>query len=58
MSGDIPTGRTEIDNFNGHLIELAHGRDCDLNRTVHALVKRMAQERLAPALHWLDEIAA
>ena len=57
MSGDIP-GRTEIDNFNGHLIELAGGRDCDLNQTVCALVKRMEQEKLAPALHWLDEIAA
>ncbi len=59
MAGDIPRGRTEIDNFNGHLIELAGGRvACDLNRTVYALVKRMEQQRLAPALHWLDEIAA
>lgn len=58
MSGDIPKGRTEIDNFNGHLIELAGGRACSLNQTVCALVKRMEQERLAPALHWLDEIAA
>jgi len=58
MSGDIPTGRTEIDNFNGHLIELAGGRACELNRAVHALVTRMANERLVPGLHWLDEIAA
>ena len=58
MSGDIPKGRTEIDNFNGHLIELAGSRACNLNRTVYALVKRMEQERLAPALHWLDNIAA
>lgn len=58
MSGDIPRGRTEIDNFNGHLIDLAGDGACDLNRIVHALVKRMEQERLAPALHWLDEIAA
>lgn len=58
MSGDIPKGRTEIDNFNGHLIELAGGHACDLNRTVYALVKRMEQQRQAPAMHWLDEIAA
>ncbi len=58
MSGDIEKGRTEIDNFNGHLIELAGDRVCDINRAVYALVKRMEQERLAPALHWLDEIAA
>jgi len=58
MSGDIEEGRTEIDNFNGHLIELAGGRACGLNRIVHSLVKRMEQQRLAPALHWLDEIAA
>ena len=58
MSGDIPKGRTEIENFNGHLIELAGGGACDLNRTVYALVKRMEQERSTPALHWLDKIAA
>ncbi len=56
MSGDIPKGRTEIDNFNGHLIELAEGRACELNRSVHALVTRMAQQRLTPGLHRLDEI--
>lgn len=58
MSGDIEKGRTEIDNFNGHLIELAAGRACGLNRIVHARVKRMEQQRLAPDLHWLHEIAA
>lgn len=58
MSGDIPKGRTEIDNFNGHLIDLAGDRACDLNRTVHALVKRMERDRVTPALHWLDQIAA
>ena len=56
MSGDIETGRTEIDNFNRHLIELAGDRVCDMNRAVYALVKRMTTDRLAPALHRLDEI--
>ncbi len=58
MSGDIEKGRTEIDNFNGHLIELAAGGVCDMNRAVYALVKRMETQRLAPALHRLDGIAA
>ena len=58
MSGDIEKGRTEIDNFNGHLIELAGDRDCEMNRAVYALVKRMETDRLAPALHRLDEIAS
>lgn len=57
MSGDIQKGRTEIDNFNGYLIELARRRGCDLNQTVHALVSRMAQQRLTPGLHWLEKVA-
>ena len=56
MSGDIPKGRTEIDNFNGYLIELARGRGCELNRSVHELVTRMAQQRLTPGLRWLEEV--
>lgn len=56
MSGDIPTGRTEIENFNGHLLELADGRGCELNQRVYALVKRLEQERQTPALKWLDEL--
>jgi 2-dehydropantoate 2-reductase len=58
MSGDIPTGRTEIDYFNGHLIELAGNRDIPLNRLAYDLVKRMAKERATPAPHWLNELLA
>ncbi len=56
MSGDIPKGRTEIDYFNGHLIELAGDRDIPLNRLVYDLVKRMERERATPAPQWLDEL--
>lgn len=56
MSGDIPKGRTEIDYFNGHLIELAGDRDIPLNRRAYNLVKRMEKERATPAPHWLDEL--
>jgi 2-dehydropantoate 2-reductase len=57
MSGDLPRGRTEIDFYNGHLIELAErcGEPCTLNRQVHELVKRMERERLAPGLDRLQE---
>ena len=58
MSRDIPKGRTEIDNFNGHLLELANGSPCELNRSAHALVKRMEQHRETPSLRWLSELAA
>lgn len=56
MSGDIPKGRTEIEFFNGHLIELAGDREIPLNRRAYALVRRMEQERATPAPHWLDEL--
>ncbi len=58
MSGDLPRGQTEIDNYNGHLIELAGDRPCPWNRRVYALVKRMESERRSPGLHALDELAA
>jgi 2-dehydropantoate 2-reductase len=56
MSGDIPTGRTEIDYFNGHLLELAGDGDFPLNRLAYNLVKRMERERATPAPCWLDEL--
>ena len=56
MSGEIPKGRTEIDYFNGHLIELAGNRNIDLNRRCYDLVKRMEKERAAPAPRWIDEL--
>ena len=58
MSGDIPKGRTEIDYFNGHLIQLAGDRAIPLNRRAYALVRRMEQQRATPAPHWLDELVA
>jgi len=56
MSGDLPKGRTEMDNYNGHLIALAEARPCPLNRAVVALVKRMETERLTPGLGRLEEL--
>jgi 2-dehydropantoate 2-reductase len=58
MSGDVVTGRTEIDYYNGHLIELAGTRPCPLNRAVYELVKRMERDRTQPHRAVLDQIAA
>ena len=58
MSGDLPTGRTEIDFYNGHLLELAGDTPCPLNRRVYDLIKRMERERFAPQLDILEEAAS
>jgi 2-dehydropantoate 2-reductase len=56
MSKDLPAGRTEIDNYNRHLIELAGARPCPLNRRVYALVKRMEGERMRPCVELLAKL--
>jgi 2-dehydropantoate 2-reductase len=58
MSGDLPKGRTEIDYYNRHLIELAGDRPCPLNQRVYSVVKRMEEARLVPHLDMLEELAA
>lgn len=57
MANDLPAGRTEIDYYNGHLIDLAGGRPCPLNQRVYDRVKRMEQERTLPYVGVLDELA-
>jgi len=58
MSGDLPKGRTEIEYYNRHLIDLAGDRPCPLNRRVCDLVRRMEARRLPPGPAVLDELAA
>jgi 2-dehydropantoate 2-reductase len=57
MSGDLPRGRTEIEYYNRHLIDVAGQRPCPLNQRVYDLVKRMERDRLAPGLQWLQPMA-
>jgi 2-dehydropantoate 2-reductase len=57
MSGDLPAGRTEIDYYNGHLLDLAGDGLYPLNRRVYALIKRMERERIAPHLGILEELS-
>ncbi len=63
MANDLPAGRTEIENYNGYLINLAsRGRvcpdaaSCPLNRRVYSLIKTMEQQRLPPGPERLLEL--
>jgi 2-dehydropantoate 2-reductase len=56
MNGDLPQGRTEIDNYNRYLIDLAGERPCPLNRRIYGLIKRMERERIPPSLGMLDQL--
>jgi 2-dehydropantoate 2-reductase len=58
MSGDLSAGHTEIDYYNGHLLDLAGDAPFPLNHRVYALVKRMERERISPHLDMLEELNA
>jgi 2-dehydropantoate 2-reductase len=58
MAGEIQKGRTEIDNYNGHLIRLAEETNtpCPLNRAVYALVAQMTNQKAAPSVDVLSDL--
>jgi 2-dehydropantoate 2-reductase len=56
MAHDLSAGRTEIEYYNRHLIDVAGDRPCALNRRVYTVVKRMERERMAPHRGVLDEL--
>jgi 2-dehydropantoate 2-reductase len=56
MAGDIARGRTEIDNYTGHLLRVAGDRPCPLNRRVYDLVKRLECRREVPGVAVLQEL--
>jgi 2-dehydropantoate 2-reductase len=56
MAGDLPHGPTELDNYNGHLLELVGDREAPLNRAVYRLARRVEEEGHEPSLRWLDEL--
>lgn len=58
MHGDVKTGRTELENYNGYLIRLAGERPCPANRAVYRLVKQMEHERQVPSRSMLNRLAA
>jgi 2-dehydropantoate 2-reductase len=57
MAGDLPKGRTEIDYYNKHLIDLAEDRPCPLNRRIYEVVCGMQAARVLPSIRVLDEFA-
>jgi 2-dehydropantoate 2-reductase len=57
MAGDLPTGRTEIDYYSGHLLEVAGETPCPINRRIYELIKRMEREHLKPHLDVLEELS-
>ena len=58
MSPDMGSGRTEIDAYNGHLIRLAAGFPCPINRAVVGMVEKISRQRLTPAHSHLRELAS
>jgi 2-dehydropantoate 2-reductase len=48
MAPDLPSGRTEIEAYNGYLVRLAGTTPCPLNRAVLAMVRRFERERTLP----------
>jgi 2-dehydropantoate 2-reductase len=58
MAGDLPNGPTELDNYNGYLLNIAGDRQVPLNRQVYALAKYVEENGLQPGISWLDELLA
>jgi 2-dehydropantoate 2-reductase len=57
MARDIVTGRTEVDNYNGHLLRLANGTPCPLNKRVYEMSKRLESERRVGGVEVFDELS-
>ncbi|QDU22649.1 ketopantoate reductase family protein [Urbifossiella limnaea] len=60
MAGEIAKGRTELDNYTGHLLWLADatGEPAPLNREVYDLVSGMTAARAAPGIDRLSGLGA
>jgi 2-dehydropantoate 2-reductase len=58
MHADLPRGKTEIDFYNGYLIELAGKRPCPLNLAIYDLIKSMEREHSRPGLEAVDRLCA
>jgi 2-dehydropantoate 2-reductase len=56
MSLDLPAGKTEVDNYNGYLLQLAGDYRASLNRLTYSLVKRMEAARTLPAISHLCDL--
>lgn len=58
MAGEIATGRTELENYNGHLLQLAGTTiPCPVNRAVYDRVLAMQEQRAQPDRAIWDDLA-
>ncbi|CAN5175151.1 hypothetical protein BH11PLA2_BH11PLA2_07000 [soil metagenome] len=59
MAGEIEQGRTELDNYTGHLLRLAGDTiSAPINRRVYEVVSRMTRERIPPHRGVIDELSS
>ena len=56
MSNDLPAGKTEIDHYNGYLLQLAGDFPAPLNRLTYRMVKNMEVARACPGISHLVEL--
>jgi len=56
MNADLLKGQTEIDCYNGYLIDLARNCPCPLNQRVYKMIKRMERDRIHPNVRMLDQM--
>ena len=58
MAGEIQKGRTELDNYNGHLLHLAEktGTPAPINRAVYDVVVEMTRKREEPSFHRMNAL--
>ena len=56
MAPDIGHGETEIEAYNGHLVQLAGNFPCPLNRAAVRLIKRITSEGITPRRSHLEEM--
>jgi 2-dehydropantoate 2-reductase len=59
MAGEIQKGRTELDNYTGHLLHLAAitNTHCPLNRAIYELVTNMTKSRANPSIQVFDRLS-
>lgn len=56
MAEDFPTGLTELDHYNGHLVRLAGDYPCPVNQAVVSLVEQWLSQNAPPNPRFLDEL--
>ncbi len=56
MRLDLPAGKTEIDHYNGYLLEEAGDYPALLNRLNYKMIKRMELAKTSPAIDHLVQL--